>query len=103
MHVTAEADEIIRALQVILPAAEASIVAEVIVAGERLGEFTVATAIDARVRHNRTIVRTARRSLRTGRRRNETTLIGPVRWKLAHRVGRTQRAIGTHWTVRADR
>ena len=47
MHVTAEADEIIRALQVILPAAEAGIVAEVIVAGERFGELAVATAIDA--------------------------------------------------------
>ena len=41
VHVTAEANEVVAALQVVLPAAEARIVAEVIVAGERLCKFAV--------------------------------------------------------------
>ena len=44
VHVTAKADEVIAALQVVLPAAEARIVAEVIVAGKRLGKFAVVAA-----------------------------------------------------------
>src|SRR5215211_393816 len=46
VHVTAEPDKVVAALQVVLPAAEAGIVAEVIVAGERLGEFAIVTAIN---------------------------------------------------------
>src|SRR4029078_3448612 len=76
--VTAEPDEIVAALQVVLPTAETSVVAEVIVAGERLGEFAVVTAINSRMRHNRTIMRATRRPLGARRRRNKPTLIGPV-------------------------
>src|SRR3954447_21328238 len=57
VHVTAEPDEVVAALQVVLPTAKASVVAEVIVAGERLGEFAVTAAVNSRVRHNRTIMR----------------------------------------------
>src|SRR5688572_25178694 len=41
VHVTAEANEVVAALQIVLPATEARIVAEVIVAGERLRKFAV--------------------------------------------------------------
>ena len=94
VQVTAEPYEVIAPRKIVLPSTESRIVAEVIVAGERLGKVAICARIDSRVRHNRTIRGATWRAHRARRRRDKPTLVGPAWWQCnggADRTGRTNR------------